>query len=370
MDHPKLSSSRTPIEGSASIEGSVSIIEADLSKTAPPGSTPCVHVENLLDKTCVNVVTQPVPRSTATASLKKLGRYEIIEKLGEGGMGAVFLARDTETGIEVALKVLSAGCLAQSNALRRFEKEARLLEEAKSPHVVNMIDIGVEGDVRYLVMEYVRGGDLRRWLDKYGVLDETSALEIIGELCQALVTAHSRGMIHRDIKPENVLMSEVDPTQRPVVKLTDFGLARHIDQSDSMKLTQTGAMLGTPYYMSPEQFSGAYEVSPATDVYAIGATLFELLTGRRLFIANDPIQLATAHCFEAPPDVRKLSPEVSDATADLLRRMLAKLPRAAAARCVRGSGRNPSIAKRRVAAVCRSSRPSSARHQCGGFREL
>ena len=152
------------------------------------------------------------------------------------------------------------------------------------------------------------------------------ALELIGDLCRGLVTAHAKGMIHRDIKPENVLLDETDKTGRPVVKLTDFGLARHVDQSESMKLTQTGALLGTPYYMSPEQFTGAHEISPATDVYAIGATFFELLTGKRPFNAADPIQLASAHCFETPPDVRKFCPTISDASADLVRRMLAKHP--------------------------------------------
>ena len=288
-------------------------------------STPADQSGEMFDKTCVNVVTRPIPRQPTSVS-SRLGRYEIIKKLGEGGMGAVFHARDTVTGQEVALKVLAAGCLSQPDSLRRFEKEARLLEEAKSPHVANLLDVGTDGDTRFLVMEFVKGCDLRQWINKHGSLDETSSLEIIGELCQALVTAHAKGMVHRDIKPENVLLSEVDPTRRPEVKLTDFGLARHIDQSESLKLTQTGALLGTPYYMSPEQFTGAHEISPATDVYSMGATFFELLTGRRPFIANDPIQLATAHCFDAPPDIRKLNSQVSDATAELARRMLAKLP--------------------------------------------
>lgn len=276
-----------------------------------------------LDQTCAG--TKPV-RSPMVAVNKRLGRFDILKKLGEGGMGAVFHARDSVNGQEVALKVLAAGCLAEPNALRRFEKEARLLEEAKSPHVANLLEVGTDGEVRYLVMEFVNGGDLRKWINKSGALDEASVLEIIGELSQALVTAHAKGMVHRDIKPENILLSEDDQAQRPVVKLTDFGLARHVDQSESLKLTQTGALLGTPYYMSPEQFTGAYEVSPATDVYSIGVTFYELLTGQRPFTATDPIQLATAHCFDTPTDIRKLSPQVSDATADLVRRMLAKLP--------------------------------------------
>ena len=163
-------------------------------------------------------------------------------------------------------------------------------------------------------------------MQKAGVADESTTLEIIGDLCRALVTAHANGMVHRDIKPENILLEDTQGLPRPALKLTDFGLARHINQSESLKLTQTGAMLGTPYYMSPEQFTGKYEVSPATDVYSIGITFFELLTGKLPFATKDAIQLATAHCFEEPVDVRKISPLVSDATANLVQRMLAKHP--------------------------------------------
>jgi serine/threonine protein kinase len=276
-----------------------------------------------LDKTCVNVVT---PKPQQPAMVRQLGRYEIVRKLGEGGMGAVFLARDTATGEQVALKVLSEACLKQPGAFERFEKEARLLEEAHNPHIANMLDLGSDGDTRFLVMEFVDGCDLRRWLNNRGQLDETTALDIVSDLCRALSSIHSRGMVHRDIKPENVLLSNTTGSERPVVKLTDFGLARHVDQSDSLKLTQTGALLGTPYYMAPEQFKGTGELSSATDVYALGITLFELLAGRRPFTANDPIKLATSHCFDMPPDLRKLAESVTDGVADLVLRMLSKNP--------------------------------------------
>lgn len=268
------------------------------------------------------VANQPAHRTV----VKRLGRYEILRTLGQGGMGVVYHGRDTANGQEVALKVLSAGCGADSDSLRRFEKEARLLEAAKSPHVANLLEVGQDGDTRFLVMEFIKGGDLRRWMRMQRVFDEPTALQITADLCRALVTAHAKGMIHRDIKPENILLDESDGSLQPVLKLTDFGLARHIDQSESMKLTQTGALLGTPYYMSPEQFTGIYDISPATDVYAIGATFYELLTGQRPFTGTDAIQLATAHCFDDPVDVRKFSPLISDATAALVKRMLAKHP--------------------------------------------
>ena len=296
------------------------IPSADLNDLLSHGTEITPSAE--LDQTQIGVV--PPASSSEHSEPVRYGQYELIRKLGEGGMGAVFLAQDCKTGEKVALKILSAACLKHPSAFQRFEKEARLLEKARNPFIANMLDVGLEGDTRFLVMEYVEGTDLRKWLANRGPLDESTALDIVSDLCRALVSVHSQGMVHRDIKPENVLLSESSGTGRPVIKLTDFGLARHIDQSDSLKLTQTGALLGTPYYMAPEQFKGTGEVSAATDVYALGVTLFELLAGRRPFIAGDPIKLATAHCFNAPPDLRKIVEGVGDALADLVFRMLAK----------------------------------------------
>lgn len=275
-----------------------------------------------MDKTCVNIVAPHLVESSA----RRYGRYEVIRKLGEGGMGTVYLARDSATGDQVALKVLSDACLKQEDSFHRFEKEVRLLEEAHNPYIANMLDVGVEGESRFLVMEFVDGCDLRRWLKSRQQLEEPAALEILADLCRALSSIHARGMVHRDIKPENVLLTRIEGPDRPIVKLTDFGLARHVDQTESMKLTHTGALLGTPLYMAPEQFKGTGEVSPATDVYALGITLFELLAGQRPFKANDPIRLATAHCFDAPPELKTLAATVSDGVSDLVNRMLAKNP--------------------------------------------
>lgn len=289
-----------------------------------PAPIPEADLLDLLGNTCLGQAA-PLGDSPSNSG-QRFGRYVVVRKLGEGGMGAVYLGRDSVTGQQVAIKVLADGCLTNPEAFQRFEKEARLLEVAHNPYVANMLDLGTEGQTRFLVMEYVTGGDLRRWLTRRQSVDEATALEIIADLCRALSTVHSRGMVHRDIKPENVLLAEVEGSPRPAVKLTDFGLARYIDQSESLKLTRTGALLGTPYYMAPEQFKGTGEVAAATDVYALGITLFELLTGRRPFQANDPIRLATAHCFDAPPDVRTLAADVTDGVADLVQRMLAKSP--------------------------------------------
>ena len=302
-------------------DSTMPLAESDLIALRELNSTP-EPCEDLMDKTCVNIVAA----NFIEPSARRFGRYEVVRKLGEGGMGAVFLARDTSTGQQVALKVLSDACLKNEDSFRRFEKEVRLLEEAHNPHIANLLDVGLEGETRYLVMEFVEGCDLRRWLKRHNSLAESAALDIVGDLCRALSSIHARGMVHRDIKPENVLLAGIEGPALPVVKLTDFGLARHVDQTESMKLTHTGALLGTPLYMAPEQFKGTGEVSPATDIYALGITLFELLAGQRPFKANDPIKLATAHCFDAPPDLRKLAASVSDGVAELVQRMLAKNP--------------------------------------------
>ena len=270
-----------------------------------------------------------------------LGRFRLVRKLGQGGMGAVYLGEDDEGGQQVALKVLSREAVPDEQAVRRFQKEARLLAEVRHPHVTNLLEAGEANGTCYLVMEFVNGGDLRGLLIRHRQLPERLALQIICDVADALSAAHERGIIHRDIKPANILLAAepvadetpadavsaaVEAGCKPLVKLSDFGLARHIDQSESMNLTRTGAMLGTPYYIAPEQCTDTSDVSPATDIYALGATLFEMLAGRPPFVASDPVKLITMHCFEDAPDLRKLNPAISDGVARLVARALQKKP--------------------------------------------
>lgn len=273
-------------------------------------------------------------------------RYRLSHKLGQGGMGAVYRADDLQTGHQVAVKVLPLESHPDQFTIQRFQKEARLLSEVQHTNVANLIDSGVHNQTRFLVMELVEGTDLKFVLEQRGQLTEQLALNLVANVAAALGAAHERGIVHRDLKPGNILLSAqpkpdaesrstppsfaaavlalIDAGESPQVKLSDFGLARHVHQGASMEMTKTGVMLGTPYYISPEQCTDKSQITPAADVYSLGATLFEMLTGRPPFKSDDPIKLISLHCFEQAPDVRKLRPELSDGVAELIRRCLQK----------------------------------------------
>jgi serine/threonine protein kinase/class 3 adenylate cyclase len=290
----------------------------------------------------------------------QLGRFKVGAKLGEGGMGVVYRGEDLAEGTTVAIKVLRGSWVARPDALRRFAKEARILATIKSPYVVNYIEMNEDRGVHYLVLEYVQGKTLRSWLA--GVagerLEERLALAIVADVARGLAVAHEQGIIHRDIKPENILLVEgglgtasgrsdakrgwsnfpllgartpaaaggaAGPTLLPgQVKLSDFGLARHTEESESLLLTQTGAILGTPLYMAPEQSLGAGAVGPTADVYSLGATLFHLLTGRPPFLGTTTYDLIVKLRSESPPQVNTLNSAVSDGASQVVAKALAK----------------------------------------------
>ncbi len=268
-------------------------------------------------------------------------RYQLIRKLGQGGMGAVYLALDTESDRRVAIKTLPTDIVSDEYSLQRFQKEIRLLSEVNHANIANLIDVGRHERICFLVMELVEGTDLKHVVEAQGALPERVALQIIREICAGLEVAHQKGIIHRDLKPANVLLSAMGVDEEspedavfasvksnivPAIKLTDFGLARHIDQGASLQLTQTSAMLGTPYYIAPEQCTDSGKLSPGTDIYSLGVTLFELLTGHTPFVADDPVKLISMHCFDDPPQLAKLNSQISEPTAKLVHKALQKSP--------------------------------------------
>ena len=218
-------------------------------------------------------------------ALSQLGRYKLIRQLGKGAMGTVYLARDPKIQREVAIKTLSLKEIEQhSDDLReRFFREAQAAGKLQHPNIVSVYDVGEEGDLAYIAMDYVPGGTLSDWTHHDGLLDLELLYSLMAQVASALACAHQQGVIHRDIKPGNILYNPEDGT----VKVTDFGIARLADYSR----TKTGAILGSPYYMSPEQVSGK-KVGPASDIYSLGVSFYQLLSGALPFEAESLAQLA------------------------------------------------------------------------------
>ncbi len=219
-----------------------------------------------------------------------LGHYLIEERLGQGGMGEVYLARDQQLDRPVAIKVLRPHLAADAEMKERFLAEARLAARVEHPHIVKVYDAGHDGDTYYFAMSYVGGGNLADLLAQ-GPLPLPAALALLVPLCEALDAAHAHGLVHRDIKPSNVLLDHGRPM------LVDFGIAR---TADGLNLTMTGQMLGTPAYMSPEQCDGQ-RVDGRSDLYSLAVVAYQMLAGQTPFQHATPLGLAAAHIRDAPP---------------------------------------------------------------------
>lgn len=244
-------------------------------------------------------------------------RYELQAKIGDGGMAVVYRALDTQLNRVVAIKILRDTYASDPAFLARFKREAQSAASLTHPNIVNVYDVGQDGELYYIVMEYIEGANLKDVINREAPIPTAQSLEITAQICDAIGYAHSRNLIHRDIKPQNVL---VDRSGR--IKVTDFGIAK--SQGD-MTLTQTGITLGTVHYFSPEQAQG----KPATiqsDLYSIGIVLYELLTGRIPFESDSPVALAIKHIEEPPPSPRRYNPNIPPELEQIIMRALSKNP--------------------------------------------
>jgi serine/threonine-protein kinase len=201
------------------------------------------------------------------------GRYEVSERLGHGGMATVYLAEDRELGRSVAVKILADNLAGDDDLRKRFKREARLAAKLDHPNVVQVYDVGEEGDRPFIVMELIDGGTLADKLDRPRGLPARDRVPVLQQMCEGLGHAHERGLVHRDIKPQNLLIRKADGC----LKIVDFGIARAVEET---RLTQTGRVVGTDRYMAPEQLSDG-KITPATDVYACGVVADETLPARR-----------------------------------------------------------------------------------------
>ncbi len=246
-------------------------------------------------------------------------RYSIKRELGRGGMASVFLAQDRKHGRPVAVKVLRpeiAGALGTD----RFLLEIQIAAHLNHPHVLPLLDSGEADDLLYYVMPYVEGETLRERLTRVGQLSVEDALQITREVANGLAYAHSRGLVHRDIKPENIMLSSGHAV------ITDFGIARAMDQAGDERLTRMGIAGGTPAYMSPEQWSGAERLDGRSDLYSLACVLYEMLVGEPPFTGPNPQVLMARHLQATIPPARLVRPAVPEHVEEAINRALAKVP--------------------------------------------
>ena len=271
-------------------------------------------------------------REVAYPSLvgSRLGDYQVLRKLGRGGMADVYAARQLSLGREVALKVLRPDFARDNDYIHRFRREARAAAKLNHPNIVQVYEVGNVDSVHYIAQELIDGENLRQSLDRNGVIGTEEVIEVLVGVASALEVAAEAGITHRDIKPENVMRNV-----RGIIKVADFGLARigtDVDATQS-NLTQVGLTLGTPRYMSPEQVQGK-TVDTRSDLYSLGITAYHLLAGRPPFEAEDSLALALMHLHETPvPLDRNRARYNSDGEPDLpewliavISRLMSKLP--------------------------------------------
>ena len=243
-------------------------------------------------------------------------RYQITERIGIGGMAEVYRAQDNVLGRLVAVKVMLPQYAADESFTQRFKQEAASAANLQSPYIVNVYDWGQDEGTYYIVMEYVRGSDLKTAINQRGAINQRKVAEIGSQVCQALSVAHGLDIIHRDIKPQNIM---VQPDGN--VKVMDFGIARAKNSTKE----QTSSVLGTAHYISPEQAQGK-ELTAASDIYSLGIVLYESATGKLPFDGPDAVSVAMKQVQDEPVPPRELNPEIDPSLEAIILKAMSKNP--------------------------------------------
>lgn len=245
------------------------------------------------------------------------GRYEIIGRLGEGGMADVYLAKDLILKREVAVKLLRLDFRDNPQAKKRFQHEAMAATQLDNPHIVGIYDVDEVEGMQYLVMEYIDGEDLKKYIGDHFPIPYAEVVNIMEQICSAVSEAHRHHIIHRDLKPQNILVDK-----NGYIKITDFGISR-AGTEDTM--TQTRSIIGSIHYLSPEQIKGQV-ATEQSDIYSLGIILYELLTGKVPFTGDTAVSIAIKHSQEAIPSVRDFDPRIPQAMENVVLRATAKDP--------------------------------------------
>jgi serine/threonine protein kinase len=256
------------------------------------------------------------------------GKYKIVRAIGEGGMGAVYEGENVRIRRRVAIKVLHAGVASNTEMVQRFEREAQVAGTVGNDHILEILDMGaLPGGERYMVMEYLDGETMTDRIKVRGRLTALEAVQLLRQVLRGLAAAHVAGIVHRDLKPDNIFILKEKAGIKDYVKIIDFGISKFSEQGGtSSRMTRTGALMGTPHYMSPEQATGSMEIDRRTDIYAVGIIMYEAVTGRVPFQAETFNQLLFEIALAKIIPARQVVPELDPAIDSIIMKASARDP--------------------------------------------
>ena len=264
--------------------------------------------------------TEPTDLPTGDLSGLVLGEYQLLRRLGQGGMSFVYLAMQKSLQRKVALKILKSELAEDESYVRRFEREAQAAAKLSQANIVQIYEVGHVDGYHFIAQEYVAGRNLRQYISRHGAVEPVMAVNVLRQCSRALQKASETGVVHRDIKPENIMLST-----KGEVKIADFGLARILDRSSDQALTQVGVTMGTPLYMSPEQVGG-HTLDHRSDIYSLGITAYHMLAGNPPFDGENALAVAMQHFNAEAPSLRAIRPDVPGKLIDVIEKMMAKKP--------------------------------------------